>query len=76
MIVPRFRLSTLPPAMRVALSATRTALIAVAVASCIVNLLMLVGPIFMLQVYDRVLPSRSISTLVGLLLIALVLLIV
>jgi PrtD family type I secretion system ABC transporter len=37
---------------------------------------MLVGPIFMLQTYDRVLPSRSISTLVGLLTIALVLLMI
>jgi PrtD family type I secretion system ABC transporter len=37
---------------------------------------MLVGPLFMLQTYDRVLPSRSISTLVGLLLIVLVLLLV
>ena len=27
---------------------------------------MLTGPLFMLQVYDRVLPSRSIPTLVGL----------
>lgn len=30
------------------------------------NLLMLVGPMFMLQIYDRVLPSRSIPTLVTL----------
>src|SRR5262249_22996856 len=33
----------------------------------------LTGPLFMLQVYDRVLPSRSIPTLVGLMLFALVL---
>jgi ATP-binding cassette subfamily C protein PrsD len=74
MNVPQF--ANLPPQMRSALAATRTAAIAVAAASCIVNLLMLVGPIFMLQVYDRVLPSRSVSTLVGLLMIALMLLIV
>ncbi|WP_284392535.1 type I secretion system permease/ATPase [Devosia yakushimensis] len=30
------------------------------------NLLMLVGPMFMLQIYDRVLPSRSMPTLVTL----------
>lgn len=36
---------------------------AVTVFSCAVNLLMLTGPIFMLQVYDRVLASRSIPTL-------------
>jgi ABC-type protease/lipase transport system fused ATPase/permease subunit len=34
--------------------------------SVFVNLLMLTGPIYMLQVYDRVLHSRSVETLVGL----------
>jgi PrtD family type I secretion system ABC transporter len=72
----RARFSTLPPEMRSAIGATRTAFLAVAAASALVNLLMLVGPIFMLQVYDRVLPSRSVSTLVGLLSIALVLLVI
>ncbi|MEO0682036.1 MAG: ABC transporter transmembrane domain-containing protein, partial [Pseudomonadota bacterium] len=38
----------------------------VAVFSMFVNLLMLTGPIYMLQVYDRVLASRSIPTLVAL----------
>jgi ATP-binding cassette subfamily C protein len=37
-----------------------------AVASAFVNLLMLTGPLFMLQVYDRVLTSRSEETLVTL----------
>lgn len=40
---------------------------AVFVFSIFVNLLMLTGPIFMLQVYDRVLGSRSEATLVALL---------
>ena len=31
-----------------------------------VNLLMLTGPVFMLQIYDRVLPSRSEATLLAL----------
>lgn len=39
---------------------------AVALFSAFVNLLMLTGPIFMLQVYDRVLGSRSEETLLAL----------
>ncbi len=35
-----------------------------------INLLYLTGSIFMLEVYDRVLPSRSIPTLVGLVILA------
>ncbi|WP_458759422.1 type I secretion system permease/ATPase [Afipia sp. TerB] len=54
----------------------RGALFGVATASFLVNLLMLAAPIFMLQVYDRVLPSRSLSTLVGLFLIVAVLFLV
>jgi hypothetical protein len=38
----------------------------VAIFSGGVNLLMLAGPLYMLQVYDRVLSSRSVSTLVAL----------
>jgi ATP-binding cassette, subfamily C, type I secretion system permease/ATPase len=72
----RSRFSALPSEMRSAIAASRTAFLAVVAASALVNILMLVGPIFMLQVYDRVLPSRSVSTLIGLLLIALVLLVV
>ncbi|WP_297773305.1 type I secretion system permease/ATPase [uncultured Roseovarius sp.] len=38
----------------------------VGVFSFFVNLLMLTGPIYMLQVYDRVLSSRSVETLIAL----------
>ena len=38
----------------------------VGICSFFVNLLMLTGPIYMLQVYDRVLGSRSVETLVAL----------
>ena len=41
-------------------------LIAVLVFSVLVNLLMLTGPLYMLQVYDRVLGSQSEATLVAL----------
>jgi PrtD family type I secretion system ABC transporter len=53
-----------------ALRACRGALIGVAVMSCVVNLLYLTGSIFMLEVYDRVLPSRSVPTLIGLVILA------
>lgn len=51
-------------------------LVATAVFSFFVNLLQLVAPLFMLQVYDRVLQSRSQETLVALVVIAIALLIV
>lgn len=44
----------------------KTALIAVAVFSGIVNILMLTGSLYMMQVYDRVLNSRALPTLYGL----------
>lgn len=52
--------------LRAARAAGRGLLWAVALFSAFVNLLMLVGPIFMLQVYDRVLGSRSEETLLAL----------
>src|ERR1700694_6027694 len=42
------------------------ALVGIVVFSGLMNLLTLTGPIFMLQVYDRVVPSKSIATLLGL----------
>src|SRR5829696_5937085 len=53
-----------------ALRACRSAFIGVGVMSCMINLLYLTGSIFMLEVYDRVLPSRSVPTLVGLMILA------
>ena len=53
-----------------ALTAIRPALIHAAVFSGVVNLLMFTGPVFMLQVYDRVLQSGSTATLLGLLVLA------
>ena len=53
-----------------ALRACRSAFIGVGAMSCMINLLYLTGSLFMLEVYDRVLPSRSVPTLVGLVILA------
>src|SRR5215218_5445419 len=55
------------------LSSSRGALLAVALLSGLINILYLSGSLYMMEVYDRVLPSRSIPTLVGLSLIIAVL---
>ena len=49
-----------------ALRECRRAFGSVALFSGMVNLLMLAGPLYMLQVYDRVLSSRSVPTLIAL----------
>ncbi|MFN5571766.1 MAG: type I secretion system permease/ATPase, partial [Bradyrhizobium sp.] len=59
-----------PSELRDALRGCRSAFIGVGLMSCVVNLLYLTGSIFMLEVYDRVLPSRSVPTLIGLIIIA------
>jgi len=45
---------------------SRGAFLSSALFSCAINILMLTGPLFMLQVYDRILSSRSIPTLLAL----------
>ncbi|MHA7826218.1 MAG: type I secretion system permease/ATPase [Roseovarius sp.] len=58
---------------RAAWQRMRGALVMVGIFSAAVNLLMLTGPMFMLQVYDRVLSSGSVATLQALFVIVLVL---
>ncbi|GAB4071066.1 type I secretion system permease/ATPase [Ancylobacter sonchi] len=60
-------------AINSAFRSCRRPLLGVGAFSCVINLLMLTGPFFMLQVYDRVLASRSVPTLVALLVLAAVL---
>ena len=48
-----------------ALASCRSAFIATALFSGMSNILMLTGAIFMLEIYDRVLPSHSVPTLDG-----------
>lgn len=54
--------SAVPEALR----SCRAAFLGVGVVSLVINVLMLTSPMFMLQVYDRVLASRSVPTLVAL----------
>lgn len=56
-----------------ALRSCRSGIVAAGFISGAVNILYLSGSFFMLQVYDRVLPSRSLPTLVGLLVLVLAL---
>jgi ATP-binding cassette subfamily C protein len=56
--------------VRGAIAGTRHVLLYVALFSGIVNILALTGPLYMMQVYDRVLSSRSVPTLVMLSLVA------
>lgn len=60
-----------PPQSFVALmlSTLRKAFLGIALASAAINVLALTGSFFMLQVYDRVIPSRSLPTLSGLVII-------
>src|SRR5712691_8541904 len=53
-----------------ALASCRGAFVATGLMSGTSNLLMLTGAIFMLEVYDRVLPSRSVPTLLGIAILA------
>jgi PrtD family type I secretion system ABC transporter len=59
--------------LREAMSACSHAFIAIAVMSGLINILYLTGSFYMLEVYDRVLPSRSIPTLIALSILALTL---
>lgn len=58
------------PELRNALWSCRGAFVGAAVFSFFINTLMLTSAIFMLEIYDRVLPSRSFATLIGLCVIA------
>src|ERR1039458_8585970 len=62
------RPSHLPPRseLAAALASCRGAFIGTALISGMSNILTLAGAMFMLEIYDRVLPSRSLPTLVGL----------
>ena len=49
--------------LKTAILASRASFVATGIFSLVINVLMLAGPLFMLQVYDRVMTSGSMSTL-------------
>lgn len=53
-----------------AIRSARRIFIVIGLFSLVINVLMLVGPLYMLQVYDRVLTSRSVETLLALTVLA------
>ena len=53
--------------------ACRATFFTVGLFSGVINVLMLTGALFMLEIYDRVLPSRSFPTLIGLAILVLIL---
>ncbi|MGO9431430.1 type I secretion system permease/ATPase [Rhodoblastus sp.] len=59
--------------VRHALRGLRTPLLGLSGISCLGNVLMLTGPLFMMLVYNKVLTSKSVPTLVALCLLALLL---
>ena len=66
MNLPRSARSAPSSELREALAACTHAFIGVAVMSGLINILYLTGSFYMLEVYDRVLPSRSVPTLIAL----------
>ena len=54
------------PSLLAAVSACRGAFLGLGLFSALINILYLTGSFYMLQVYDRVIPSRSIPTLIAL----------
>ena len=74
---PNFRAAGSPTGpgseIRAALASCRGAFIGIGLFSALINILALTGALFMLEIYDRVLPSRSIPTLVGLSILAVLL---
>jgi len=59
-------MSRVPPTdLHLALKSCRSSFVGAGVFSFFINVLMLVGPLYMLQIYDRVLMSSSVPTLLA-----------
>ncbi|QJP17672.1 type I secretion system permease/ATPase [Starkeya sp. ORNL1] len=62
-----------PSPLTEALRRWRGALVTIAILSGMLNILTLAGSLYMLEIYDRVLPSRSVPTLIGITLLVVML---
>lgn len=62
-----------PSLAKAAWSSCRFAIVGAILISMVMNILVLTGPFYMLQIYDRVLPAQSLSTLVAFSILALTL---
>jgi ATP-binding cassette subfamily C protein len=58
---------------KAAWSSCRFAIVGAVLISMVMNILVLTGPFYMLQVYDRVLPANSLATLIAFSMLALIL---
>jgi ATP-binding cassette, subfamily C, type I secretion system permease/ATPase len=65
--------ASIPDAFRGALKSVQRALVSAGIFSLFSNILMLAGPLYMLQIYDRVLTSQSMATLIALTVLLIVL---
>ncbi|MHB2211304.1 type I secretion system permease/ATPase [Methylobacterium sp. CM6257] len=61
---------SLQSALAIGLRALRPVLATAVIFGLFINLLLFISPLYMLQIYDRVIPSRSETTLIGITLIA------
>ncbi|RWM24417.1 MAG: type I secretion system permease/ATPase [Mesorhizobium sp.] len=64
-VKPTGRVANARSELAAALANCRSAFLAVGLFSGVLNVLMLAGSLYMLEIYDRVLPSRSLPTLAG-----------
>lgn len=62
-----------PSLANAAWSSCRFAIVGAVLISMVMNILVLTGPFYMLQVYDRVLPANSLATLIAFSVLALIL---
>lgn len=72
MMAPPLQAGTAQERLNATLARARRSLWGVGIVSAVFNVLLLSGSLYMMAVYDMVLPSRSVSTLMGLLVMVII----